>query len=413
MRSTRVFEKLFLVKLVKNKSEFSCDSAFPSGWGMILKPSTVTGGTNAIFLIGAFPPPVHGMSSVNAAVYGHLTALGSKPIRIDMASPTLNRAWHARLYKIRRVAAGLMSFMKSMFHAKRGVLYMGLSGGYGQAFELPFVVLARTFGLRIYLHHHSYAYLNTPHTIAGMLFRIAGRKTCHIALCEDMAQRLKRSYKAVDNVVVISNAVFINESRERSHLHRTVLKTIGFLGNISYDKGILEFLDIAGKLGSEHLMVRALIAGPFQSDEVKTRVLERIDTLSNVTYVGPRYDGDKLSFYDSIDALLFPTRYINEAEPLTIHEAMSNGIPVIARGRGCISDMIGSPAGLVVGPDDDFAARALQQLTLWRSSPEAYRDAVRHSSTQFLAVRASYTEAFKQLCAGMTSRTEEQGPRTC
>ena len=50
-------------------------------------------------------------------------------------------------------------------------LYLALSGGHGQLFDWPYVMIAKILGSRIFIHHHSFAYLNSPNIINRMFFR--------------------------------------------------------------------------------------------------------------------------------------------------------------------------------------------------------------------------------------------------
>ena len=56
-----------------------------------------------IYLIGAFPPPVHGMSIVNDAIRGKIISLGIQPIVIDLSDSSLNRLLYSRLFRIRKI----------------------------------------------------------------------------------------------------------------------------------------------------------------------------------------------------------------------------------------------------------------------------------------------------------------------
>jgi len=58
---------------------------------------------------------------------------------------------------------------------------------------------------------------------------------------------------------------------------------------------------------------------------------------------------------------------------VTIHEAMSRGIPVIAYGRGCIPEIIGADCGLVIDPADPFVPAALAKLESWLAEPARLR----------------------------------------
>jgi glycosyltransferase involved in cell wall biosynthesis len=71
-----------------------------------------------------------------------------------------------------------------------------------------------------------------------------------------------------------------------------------------------------------------------------------------------------------LDIFLFPTRYVNEAEPLVIYEAMRRGVHVIACDRGSIAEMLRDGAGLVLPAETlvDTAANHIERLSRDRSA---------------------------------------------
>lgn len=331
-------------------------------------------------MIGAFPPPVHGMAAVNAAVRDALQQAGVPPTVIDLAAPSLDRSLAARLGRLPRVLRGL-----GRLAGKRGLrnetLYMSVSGGAGQVYELAFLLLARMRGMRVFLHHHSFAYLDRPSMLTRALVRAAGDGAVHIALSPGMAERLRLAYRA-GQVMSVSNAVFFVAPGKASEVRRR-LATIGFLGNISAEKGIFEFLDLMAAAGNAGLPLHARLAGPFQDAATEQAVRERLRSLPQVEYVGPQYGAAKDTFYGEIDALIFPSRYVNEAEPVTVHEALSRGIPVIAYGRGCIAEIVGADCGLVIDPAAPFVPAALAKLESWLADPAAFQAASRAAAARF------------------------------
>jgi len=68
---------------------------------------------------------------------------------------------------------------------------------------------------------------------------------------------------------------------------------------------------------------------------------------------------------------------------VTIHEAMSRGIPVIAYGRGCIPEIIGADCGLVIDPADPFVPAALAKLESWLAEPAAFEAASQAAAARF------------------------------
>ncbi len=339
-----------------------------------------------IVMVGPFPPPVHGMAMVNAAMRSALQKAGAAPLVIDLSSPDLNRALAARLGRLPKVARGLVRLIRA--RGLRGAtLYMSVSGGLGQVYEVLFALLARGRGMRVFLHHHSFAYLDTPSRLTQWLVRVAGSGAVHITLSTKMAERLNRIYGA-SRVVPVSNAVFFVSPNAAAPI-RPRLETLGFLSNITTEKGVFEFLDLCAAARDKGLPLRARLAGPFQDGETERQVRERLAALPGVEFVGPRYDAEKDDFYAGIDVLMFPTRYVNEAEPVTLHEAMSRAIPVIAYGRGCIPEIVGPDCGLVIDPAAPFVPAALSQLETWLADPGAFEAASQAAAHRF---EKTYTE---------------------
>lgn len=335
-----------------------------------------------LLMVGAFPPPVHGMAAVNAEAREIFRRAKIEPIIIDVAATRLDRSLAVRLARLPRVALGLLRFL---FERKmmNETLYMSVSGGLGQLYEILFLIVARFHKMRLYLHHHSFAYLDRPNIITRVLTAVAGKESVHITQSPRMKTHLQGKYTAVRRAVPVSNVVFLMNSNRTRHMTRRKLKTVGFISNITEEKGIFEFLNLIDACEADGLQLQARIAGPFQDEETESRVWQRIRTLSSVQYVGPLYGEAKRNYFESIDVLVFPTLYYNETEGIVNHEAMSHGVPVIAYGRGCIPEIIPSICGLVINPGDPFEPAALAQLKKWMHNPSSYLQASRSAREQF------------------------------
>lgn len=354
---------------------------------------------SSVCMVGAFPPPVHGMATVNEAMRANVAARGSTPIKLDVAADSLSRARLQRLKRTRHVAVGLGRYWLEVLRGRGGTLYAGLSGGWGQLYEALFVASARLRGARIYLHHHSFAYLDRRHPATALLVQLAGPDACHIVLCDCMARKLCAQYSQVGRTVALSNALFV-EPVTASRV-RTRLGTVGFLGNLSREKGIAELIEVAEGLASRGDSLGVQVAGPCENKEIEQLVRAAARRIPRFEYVGPRYGDDKRAFWESIDVLLFPSKYVNEAAPLVVYEALARGIPVIAWERGCLSSMV--PEALLVARDQQFALSALAKLDRWRTHEREYAEACRNASARFSEQLAGAAEAVAELIAEMSS----------
>ena len=185
-----------------------------------------------------------------------------------------------------------------------------------------------------------------------------------------MAERLMNVYSLNSiNIRQVSNAAFLDGlDQPIDESARTGSLRVGFLSNITLDKGIVEYFEVIEAAALGNINVSGVIAGPL-APEVKDFFGKRIKEFSNVDYRGPVYADSKKHFFESIDVLFFPTRYVNEAEPVTILEALGHGIPVISFSRGCIKEVVMHESGLVVEHSDDFVRVVLQRLSAFASDP--------------------------------------------
>ena len=187
-----------------------------------------------------------------------------------------------------------------------------------------------------------------------------------------MAAALTSVYRIeAPRIKVLSNAAFftnvIGNARESSNTEDPI--SLGFLSNISLKKGIVEFFDVLRVLAQSGVAYRARIAGPIEPNiqDVFSRLL---GSSINTAYVGPVYGDSKEQFYKQLDIFLFPTKYVNEAEPLVIHEAIRSGVLVISCNRGSIPEILANGAGFLCTSEHfvDTAVTCIREFSANRVS---------------------------------------------
>jgi len=346
-------------------------------------------------MVGAFPPPVHGMSVINAGLYEQICGRGIAPVVLNLSPASLSRSLLTRLGRCRSVAKALLQYLREVLAGRGTTVYVGLSGGWGQLYEALFVAIARVRSARIFLHHHSFAYLDRRSMPARLLMRLGGSSATHVVLCESQRQRLRRCY-GVSRTRVVSNAAIMavvgTGNRTQSRVER-----IGFLGNISREKGINEVMAVAERLARQGTGIELYIAGPFENVSVEKAVQNAVARLDTTKYLGPRYGMEKESFWELIDVLLFPSKYSNETAPLVVYEAMAHGVPVIAWERGCLCDMMSPTAGILVSREEDFVAVAVEQLLAWQRDPAVFTEVSKAAAKQFNRQREKHGDSLESL----------------
>ena len=110
-----------------------------------------------------------------------------------------------------------------------------IESGLGIFYNLVVVASARLFGYALFLHHHTSNYAKVYDKRFAALCTIAGKQSLHIALSEKMA-RGRELYGVM--TIVAHNACHIQDPGMRPDLPSASELTIGFLSNLSLEKGM-------------------------------------------------------------------------------------------------------------------------------------------------------------------------------
>jgi glycosyltransferase involved in cell wall biosynthesis len=348
------------------------------------------GAKRPIFFVGPLPPPVHGFSEITSRM---LRALQERHavIEFDVAPRPRSISLVGVLYR----------FALNMFCASPTAVYLAISGGQRQWIDLFFVALARLCRIPIYAHHHSFSYLNVRRTSASILIRAMGRAT-HIVLCDCMAGKLVAKYgvKSID-VRTLSNVAFLDTVSPSDPLPTSLTTLrVGFLSNITAEKGIFEFFAILESATQLGLSLQGVIAGPVHQS-VSADFHSRLADQKNADYLGPVYGDKKTRFFSEIDVLIFPTRYSNEAEPVTILESLSHAVPVVSFARGCIAGMVPVGAGLVFPYTEDYVNKITEILRSLSQDPTLLSHSRKLARRGFMHAREVGSLALQNLMVEM------------
>lgn len=318
--------------------------------------------------VGVLPPPHTGMTAVSAAMQ---VALGEA---LDVRSFVLRRApgMSDRAWSFRKHGGLLTAMARALLSAPRTApVYVVLDSGGGAWGSALLALMARTFGAPLIVHHHVFSYFTAPSTAARLFFRVAGRRALHLTLCGCMGERLREKYGADRSSLALSNPAFVMVAaspRPRSRLLR-----LGFLGNVTRDKGVGLFMETVRRLHGQGVLLEAQIAGPVRDPALAAEIAAFVaEDPGRRSAPGPIYGAVKQAFLDGIDVLLFPSQYVNEAQPVTIYEALAAGAPVLATDRGCVPEQL--PEAWVF-PETDFVTQASARLAAWAAEPETFAQA--------------------------------------
>jgi glycosyltransferase involved in cell wall biosynthesis len=323
--------------------------------------------------IGPVPPPVTGMTLFTERVLRQLQRAG--PVSFcNWSHSRPNVTPYAQAIRVWR-SLGCMVKLMLAGRAADSRLYLVANSRSGLLLTVVFIFVARLRGYRVYLHHHTYGYINRHNRWMSWIDRRMGPGGVHIVHCDQMIEDFRRQYPSECKFATIfPSVVSIEVGRQRLAPQKPF--RLGMISNLTIEKGVDLAIDVFKALRDERRQVDLDLAGPVRSAAVKDLIERtRISYPESVRYVGPVYGKAKEDFLHSIDALLFPTRYNEESWGIVLNEALAAGAPVITLNRGCTKTVVGPQAGLVVDRETDFKEAATQQIARWMNDVNEYRSA--------------------------------------
>jgi glycosyltransferase involved in cell wall biosynthesis len=347
---------------VKKRAELTLDSDIV---GLPRRAAEVVASMRRkVLVLGLFPPPINGQRIVTQRMFKEIatttTAIRRELDRFPRLG-VLSKPLSAIAAAVMMPVARLTGF---------SAIYLAPHSGIGLLYSCFLAGVSRLFGYTLYVHYHSYRNMRCYSPLMGLFVALCGPRAVHIVLAPPMEWGLRRFYKNVNRVELLSNSVFIppvNHARKFSGGRIRV----GHLSNLSREKGIEDVLECLRRLRADDVEVEFVLAGP-ATDEATEQLVARATAEFGeyLRYLGPLRQAEVQHFYESIDVFLFPTKYEHEAEPLVVIDAVSVGVPVVATDRGCIGYLLQATGGCVFA-GGEFVGRAVEQIALWASDRAA------------------------------------------
>lgn len=171
-------------------------------------------------------------------------------------------------------------------------------------------------------------------------------KNCNkaIVVSSDLAKKISSLGIDPDKIIVLRNAVDTNRFqpnnikiiRKKHDIKDNIL--ILFVGYLDTFKGIFELVDAFYDANKENRKSTLMIIGEGpKEDELKKKVF-KLGLEKSVIFTGKISPTDIHKYYQSADIFVLPS--YGEGLPLSVLEAMSCGIPVIASNVGGIPEVV-------------------------------------------------------------------------
>ncbi|MCG9736454.1 glycosyltransferase family 4 protein [Pseudoalteromonas shioyasakiensis] len=312
------------------------------------------------FIIGPFPPPVHGMSKNLLNFYKDVNE-NINVTKVDTSPASLNRGLKYHSKKFVKVINGGIKLFYSQMLRRYEFAYLPPDAGYGAYYSLLFVLVLKLFKVPVIFHHRSFNYVSKKTLGMTLITKLQPAGSKHIFLCEKMKREFLNIYQINCETIIISNAMHVSAQEKFKPTCKPTIK-LGHLSNLGVEKGLIEIFKLCEQLDKHNFNYELLLAGPAENDEIASVIKSKLSDNSKISYLGYVDPKKKIEFFNSIDIFLFPTQYRNEAQPNVLFESFSFGVPALTLDIGCIFGDVDCKRGVVFKDVEDFRGNAAEVI---------------------------------------------------
>lgn len=327
-----------------------------------------------ILFVGPYPPPLNGQSISFHEVYENFLY---KKILVN-TSKYGNRKYMNNCYSIFRITYYLLIKKVSL------VYFTCSRNKFSSIKDLWLIFLCYLKGIRIINHLHGadfQNFINSFNFTRFIVLFLYNKVNTSIILLPAMKDEFKdfpqMNFKIVPNSYPIELS---NVTVEFNNKKKTVL----YLSNIMYSKGIIDLLEVMDNVLVDN-SINLKIAGNFVSDDFKSKreisklFYEKIEKLklkfpNRIEYLGVVWGEFKMKLLLETSIFVLPTFYKTEAFPISIIEAMRFGNAVITTNHNYLSEVIDDRNGRLI--------ESRNKSLLQKSIIELFKDEKRLNSIQ-------------------------------
>lgn len=191
-------------------------------------------------------------------------------------------------------------------------------------------------------------------------FVLASHSTHCIITCSNFMKRnLAQNGVNDKKVALVYNGVRVNEKKVPREQFNTKMLRIGFIGKVSYEKGIFVFLEAAQEVLVRTDNVEFWVVGNIHPDT--NALLRDYQTANYIVFKGWVHDLDPI--YRDLDVVIIPS-LVEESFGFVAVEAMSHGDAVIVSDRGALPELVEHETSGIIVPAGDAHALAERILDL-------------------------------------------------
>jgi len=331
-----------------------------------------------ILFLAQLPPPVHGVSTVSAAVMSVLRTLEVDMHQVAIGSSTLSHIGKMSIAKITTIFSAALSVVKGrLFRGRYEISYLTLSP-VGDAYyrDLFLVMLSKIVASRTLVHVHTQglSQITGGHGLRARIGKAALRNTELIAISR-LVLAAPNAETTFSRLHYLPNPVDTDEPTE---VERSKHINLVCLGGLDPRKGVLRFVECIAGLKSANINVFGTICGADTKRLTAEQVREYANKLGineQIAITGFVDGSDKKRVLSQADFLVQLTEH--DLAPLTITEAMIHRAVPIAFDTGSIKELIGdelSAEHLITGADKArYVECVVSIVTRYTAQPDLLR----------------------------------------
>ena len=325
---------------------------------MIPTGERIAGRRGRLLIVGAVPPPMHGVTVMTAALLRGGLEAEFDVMHVDTSDHrTIGNVGSFDLANIVLACRHIFGFVALLRRHRPDLVYLSLSQGLaGFLRDATLLLAARIAGTHVAVHAHGSRYREffgrVPAPLRGLVRASLAPVKAIAVLGEGQSEQFVGWAPPGARVTVVPNGVADEwpggPPQRADHTGGTVLD----LSNLLPQKGFVDVLEAVPSVLARVPGVRFVFAGdPWYDEATGRRVRDLIastgisEAVAFVGAVDPRARRELLA---DADVFVFPPRW-EEGQPIVAIEAMSAGLPVVFTASGALPETVRDGVeGLVV-----------------------------------------------------------------
>jgi glycosyltransferase involved in cell wall biosynthesis len=285
-------------------------------------------------LLLELPPPTHGVTYINQIIYQSFNKKEGLDIVETNYTDTLSEVGGYSASKLIRNFKIAFCCWKAYLTIRPKIVYSTLSATkYGISRDFLMLLPAIILKEKKVLHLHGFTYFKiyNESKFYRCLLNIIKINTEFIVLG---TSHEKEASKVLNiNTIIVENCINSTPKQVLRNIDNTKTKRLLYISNVSKAKGTFDLIESIKNMDN----ISLTIAGGILED--KREFLQLIQGVENVHYIGFADEKRKQKLFETHHIFCLPSK-LEEGSPISIIEALSQSLPVLATAKGCIPEMI-------------------------------------------------------------------------